>query len=60
MFVSCGHYYQRVTWNEFCVTCGIKHKPYRIYWHKHDPKRAGIPKNYCGYCGAKMIAVRIR
>src|SRR5258708_4744187 len=33
MFHACGHYRPTVvTWNEFCITCGVRHAPFRIYW----------------------------
>ena len=59
MFVTCYHYSTEATWNEFCITCGVRHEPFMIYWHVYrvDDKAVG-PKNYCGYCGAKMISGR--
>jgi hypothetical protein len=59
MFVSCGHYAIKTTWNEFCISCGVRHEPFRIYWDSF--RNAGteqIPKNYCGFCGAKMVNLR--
>ena len=33
MFHACGHYRPTVvTWNEFCITCGVRHAPFSIYW----------------------------
>jgi ribosomal protein S27AE len=46
--------------NEFCITCGVRHVPLAIYWHAYrvaDHRVQGT-KNYCGYCGAKMVTVR--
>ena len=59
MFVTCWHYSTQATWNEYCIMCGVRHAPFRIYWHsiRMDGKVVG-PKNYCGYCGAKMISGR--
>ena len=59
MFVPCWHYSCQATWNEFCITCGVRHAPFRIFWHsfRMDGKAVG-PKNYCGYCGAKMVTGR--
>jgi hypothetical protein len=56
MFVACHHYNTQATWNEYCIKCGVRHEPFRIYWHsfRMDDKAVG-PKNYCGYCGAKMV-----
>ena len=56
MFVTCWHYTTQATWNEYCVTCGVRQAPFRIYWYSYrmDDKAVG-PKNYCGYCGAKMV-----
>jgi hypothetical protein len=61
MFAACGHYRSTVvaTWNEFCITCGVRHVPFAIYWRAYSshsgPTRVHNPKNYCGYCGAKMV-----
>lgn len=33
MFVTCWHYSSQATWNEFCITCGVRHAPFKIYWH---------------------------
>jgi len=59
LFVTCHHYSTELTWNEFCITCGVRHAPFRIYWHsfRMDDKVVGL-KNYCGFCGAKMISGR--
>ena len=56
MFVACHHYSIDATWNEFC---GARREPYMIYrdFHCMDDKAVG-PKNYCGYCGAKMVGSR--
>jgi len=56
MFHACGHYRSTViTWNEFCITCGVRHAPFSIYW---DSYRMDSPmhnrKHYCEYCGANM------
>lgn len=62
IFAACGHYAVQATWNEFCITCGVQHAPLTIYWRAysshHGPTRSHNPKNYCGYCGAKMLNVR--
>ena len=58
-FKACGHYFPVVaSWNEFCVNCGARHAPFTIYWRGYEGRfggRVNIPKNYCGYCGAKMV-----
>jgi hypothetical protein len=59
MFHACGHYHPTViTWNEFCITCGIRHEPFKVYWdsYRGDSSRYNR-KHYCGYCGAKMVVV---
>ena len=57
IFVTCPHYSGEATWHEYCVSCGIRHEPFMIY---RDFYRMGDqvqpPKNYCGYCGAKMVS----
>jgi hypothetical protein len=60
MFVTCSHYNTEATWNEFCITCGVRHAPFRIYWHafRMDDRGVQTAKNYCGYCGAKMVRGR--
>ena len=62
MFRACGHYRPTVvTWNEFCISCGVRHAPFRIYWCSYSMAgQVQSPKNYCGYCGAKMITVASR
>jgi hypothetical protein len=35
MFVTCWHYSSQATWNEYCITCGIRHAPFRIYWYSY-------------------------
>jgi hypothetical protein len=56
MFVACGQYATEVTWNEFCIVCGVRHSPFRIYWRSYRMDGQGVGhKNYCGYCGAKML-----
>ena len=64
MFVACHHYTTQATWNEYCITCGVRHAPFRIYWHsfrwhsfRMDDQRVPA-KNYCGFCGAKMVIGR--
>ena len=58
MFVPCGHYATEATWNEFCISCGVRPSPLGIYWHAYRiAGRVQNSKNYCGYCGAKMITV---
>jgi hypothetical protein len=58
-FFACGHYATETTWNEFCITCGVRHKPFRIHWDTYRISgRAQNNKNYCGYCGAKMTVSR--
>jgi hypothetical protein len=61
-FEACRHYRPTAaTWNEFCITCGVRHVAFRIYWRGHEGRyggRVNNPKNYCGYCGAKMVTVR--
>ena len=60
MFVACHHYTSRVSWNEYCITCGVHHAPFRIYWHSFRMDEQGVPtKNYCGYCGAKLVSGRV-
>ena len=60
MFHACGHYRPTViTWNEFCISCGVRHEPFRVYWHSYRvDSLMHNPKHYCGYCGAKMVSVR--
>jgi hypothetical protein len=60
MFHACGHYRPTViTWNEFCITCGVRHAPFRIYWHSYRvDSLMHNPKHYCGYCGARMVNLR--
>ena len=60
MFVACYHYSTQATWNEFCITCGVRHAAFKIYWHSYrmDGQRVLSAKNYCGYCGAKMSGSR--
>ncbi len=59
IFEACRHYRPTVaTWNEFCITCGVRHAELRIYWRGQAVRyggRVNNPKNYCGYCGAKMV-----
>jgi hypothetical protein len=33
MFVTCWHYSTEATWNEYCITCGVHHAPFKVYWH---------------------------
>jgi hypothetical protein len=59
MFFACGHYLStKFTWNEFCITCGVQHIVFRIYWRRYEGQ-LGVavhnPKSFCGYCGAKMV-----
>jgi hypothetical protein len=60
MFVTCWHYSTQATWNEFCITCGIRHAPFAIYWHTYRMNGTGVRsrKHFCGYCGAKMVSGR--
>jgi hypothetical protein len=60
IFKACGHYATEATWNEFCIVCGVQHSPLAIYWrtYRMADHRVQSPKNYCGYCGAKMVTVR--
>ena len=62
IFEACGHYRPTVaTWNEFCITCGIRHIAFAIYRRGYESRfvgRANNSKNYCGYCGAKMVNAR--
>jgi hypothetical protein len=62
IFKACGHYRPIVaTWNEFCITCGVRHAAFRIYWPGQEGRcrgRVHIPKKFCGYCGARMATVR--
>jgi hypothetical protein len=59
MFVACHHYSTEVTWNEFCILCGVPHAPFRIYWRLYRIDGQEVrPKNCCGYCGAKMRILR--
>jgi hypothetical protein len=59
-FTACEHYTTEATWNEFCIACGVRHEPLAIYWHTFRMADHPVqnPKNYCGYCGAKMVTVR--
>ena len=59
IFVACHHYGIDATWTEFCITCGTRHEPFMIY-RDFDRMRDQVqpPKNYCGYCGAKMVSDR--
>jgi hypothetical protein len=59
MFVACRHYSTEATWNEFCIVCGGRHEPLAIYWRSYrmGGRQGQNPKNYCGFCGAKMVAV---
>src|ERR1700674_3113135 len=60
MFVACHHYITEATWNEFCITCGIRHAPFRIYWRSYGMDGQGVlrAKSYCGYCGARVVSGR--
>ena len=59
MFVTCWHYTTQATWNEYCVTCGVRQAAFRIYWYSYRmDDQVQLPKNYCGYCGAKMVSGR--
>jgi hypothetical protein len=60
MFHACAHYRPTViTWNEFCITCGVRHEPFRIYWHSYRmDSPMHNPKHYCGFCGARMVNLR--
>jgi hypothetical protein len=59
IFKACGHYRPTVaTWNEYCITCGVRHVAFRIYWRGRCEGRAQNQKNFCGYCAAKMVTVR--
>jgi len=59
MFAACRHYTTEATWNEFCVTCGTRHAPFAIYWREYSGGgqyvRLHVKRNYCGYCGVKMV-----
>jgi hypothetical protein len=56
IFVACAHYNTEATWNEFCITCGVRHAPLAIYWRSYRMDgQVQLAKNYCGYCGAKMV-----
>ena len=61
MFVACHHYGTDATWNEFCITCGVRHAPLAIYWCSYRMNDQGVrrAKNYCGFCGAKMVSSRV-
>jgi hypothetical protein len=59
MFAACAHYATEATWNEFCIVCGVRHAPFAVYWRTYRMDGQGVrPKNYCGYCGAKMRTVK--
>src|SRR5271154_2393637 len=59
MFGACHHYGTEVSWNEYCITCGVRHAPFMIYWYSYVMEgRVQVPKNYCGFCGAKMVRGR--
>ena len=50
MFATCHHYSTEATWNEYCITCGVRHAPFRIYWYSFRMDDKGVPaKDYCGY-----------
>jgi hypothetical protein len=59
IFFACGHYLStEFTWNEFCITCGIRHVAFRIFWRGYEGRLGGRvhnSKNFCGFCGAKMV-----
>jgi hypothetical protein len=59
MFVACHHYSTQGTWNEFCITCGVRHPPLAIYWRTYRIEECRVKsiKNCCGYCGAKMVTL---
>ena len=59
MFRASGHYATEATWNEFCITCGVRHEPLAILWRTYRiAGRVHNPKQYCGYCGARMVNLR--
>lgn len=59
MFATCHHYSTDATWNEYCITCGVRHEPFMIYWHFYRMDGNAVsPKNYCGFCGATMVSGR--
>jgi hypothetical protein len=35
IYVACHRHGIDATWNEFCITCGVRHEPYMIYRHFH-------------------------
>src|ERR1022692_145489 len=35
MFRACDHYATEATWNEFCITCGVRHEPLAILWRTY-------------------------
>jgi hypothetical protein len=59
MFGACHHYSTEAAWNEYCITCGVRHAPFRIYWRSYRMDDQRVPaKSYCGFCGAKMVSGR--
>jgi hypothetical protein len=59
MFRACGHYATEVTWNEWCIACGVRHAALAILWRTYRiAGRVQTPKHYCGYCGARMANLR--
>jgi hypothetical protein len=54
MFRACGHYATEITWNEWCITCGVRHSPFRIYWHAYRiAGRVQNSKKFCGFAGPR-------
>lgn len=42
IFEACPHYRPTAaTWNEFCITCGVRHVAFRIYWCGHEGRYGG-------------------
>ena len=59
MFRACTHYATEATWNEWCIACGVRHDALAILWRTYRfAGRGQSPKNFCGYCGARMVNLR--
>jgi hypothetical protein len=59
MFRACTHYATEATWNEWCIACGVRPDALAILWRTYRfAGRGQSPKNFCGYCGARMVNLR--
>jgi hypothetical protein len=57
MFEACHHNNTQATWNEYCITCGVRHVAFGLYWRSFRMGDLGVRtvKNYCAFCGEKML-----